>query len=625
MEKEYFINPLIKFAEELPAFQAEGKYEEVKGTPEEYGYGLVQRLVSEDDDTCDIEYFRWPQSDAVFEDCIKLDIDGYNNGTDDIMQVKMNYFNEPNDSDYTFVTFPTHLRGKDYLVEICYFAVGNDYLSFELLSKTRKFYLNNCGLSIMLPCVAKDTPKTKVQIEEDGMIFGSKQIEDWLPAIEIYTWERDGDFDHLLEYISNRFDLREAVKTDIKLASGESIPGMKLRYYTDKSEDSKSNIEWVLDLGERYASLRFEYDRDFECQEAYARAILASLKTDKEPIIFYQYFATTDLEDFKKKILKKFKETGHDRDIEFRVWVCDDDIPYRDGDIYTYDAFAIKFLVDNDYIRELPEIIDTSDVFPWVLDTTKVNGKTYGFPWMLCFDAVISRKKDYKPVYTDADLQDNIVIPVGTYAPIYFYTTSALSLEPMPTPKDVDVYDTKAFQYLKKIAKITGNVEKAVSMHYKDPETLEEFTSGRKKYIAQFPEIINVFPKDDYAVNHMGFINTEGDDTNLYYVDFISIGKNVKEEKLLDCLDLAEILCSEEFIYDLCAPEGKPNYMCPSHKALYPRLAKLDEIYNNFLDIVSDPNNSAIRFKTNFYEFQPDITERVFAAYDRFIEEEKSK
>ena len=34
-------------------------------------------------------------------------------------------------------------------------------------------------------------------------------------------------------------------------------------------------------------------------------------------------------------------------------------------------------------------------------------------------------------------------------------------------------------------------------------------------------------------------------------VDFASLGQNVREEKLLDCLDLLEIMADPQFIYEL--------------------------------------------------------------------------
>jgi len=334
------------------------------------------------------------------------------------------------------------------------------------------------------------------------------------------------------------------------------------------------------------------------------------MNSEKSPIIFYQYFATTDLEFFKERLIKRFRETGHDREIEFKVWVCDDDIPEQDGDIYCYDAFVLRFLTENGYIQQLPDIIDTSDVFPWVIDTSKVKNKTFGFPWMLCFDSLIYRKKDYKKKYTDDDLKNNIVIPLGTYYPLYFYMVSALLMEPLPFSKGEDITKRKAFSVIKRLAELTGDPGKAFQLHYQDEEALKQFSSGEKKYITHFPEIVSRFPKDEYGISHLKFTD-DPDEIPLYYVDFVSIGKNVREEKLLDCLDLLEIICSESFIFDLCAPGGKPSYMCPPLKSLYPKLAKLGPFYNELYEVVKNPDNCTLRYNGNYYEVLQAIIDQV--------------
>lgn len=340
----------------------------------------------------------------------------------------------------------------------------------------------------------------------------------------------------------------------------------------------------------------------------------------KDPIIFYQYFATTDLDYFKELLVKRFKETGHDREIEFRTWVCDDDIPMKDGDIYCYDAFVLKFLVDNGYIQQLPEIIDTSDVFPWILETTKANQKTYGFPWMLCFDSLISRKEDAKFHNDESVLQDNVVMALGTFAPLYFYSTSSLMMESLPLENGEDITKRKAFKQLMHLAELTGDVDAAFKYHYQDQEYLSQFIEGKKRFIAQFPEIISSFPEGDYVLSHLNFLTPQSDETKLYYVDFVSVGKNVREEKLLDCLDIMEIICSGEFIYDICVPNGKPSFMCPPLNSLYPKLSKLSSVYDNLYDIVKDPNNSAVRYKTNYYDIVAQLTEEIFKAVPLYWE-----
>jgi len=271
-------NPEIEFAKELPHFFAKGTYTEVKGEKEEYEYGLVKRLIAKEEDCCDIEYYRWPKTDAPFEECIQIDIDGYNIGSPDIMVAKINYFNKPGDCEYSFVAFPVYLRNTHYLAEICYFEVGDDFLSFEMLSKTKNVKIEGTELEIAIPKAADELPISEEEKNNDGLIYSSAIVEDWLPGISIYVWDKDGDMDVFKDYISKHFVLQEAKQEVIKLAGGKEVPGMKLRYYSDKSENSDSNIEWLLDLGDKYASIRCTYMHDFTYQEVVARGIIAGIQ-----------------------------------------------------------------------------------------------------------------------------------------------------------------------------------------------------------------------------------------------------------------------------------------------------------------------------------------------------------
>lgn len=272
------VNPEIEFAKEIPHFFSKGTYTEVEGTKEEYECGLVKRLIAKEEDCCDIEWYRWPQSDASLEECIKIDVDGYNVGAPNPMIAKINYFNKVGDSDYILVAFPVHLRGTDYLAEICYFAAGSDYVSFEMLSKTNTLKLTETDLEISIPKEAKALPIPEEDKIVHGFLYSFGMQDDWLPGIDIYVWDKDGGMDHFKDFIDQNFVLKEANKETITLANGKTVPGMKLRYYSDASANADSNIEWLLDLGDKYASVRCSFMHDFTYQEVVARGILASIK-----------------------------------------------------------------------------------------------------------------------------------------------------------------------------------------------------------------------------------------------------------------------------------------------------------------------------------------------------------
>ena len=116
--------------------------------------------------------------------------------------------------------------------------------------------------------------------------------------------------------------------------------------------------------------------------------------TDNTAVRIYYYYDFTDTAHFCRRLEQRFRETGHERPLEFINWNCYKQQPGMDGDIYIYDAIALTALVDKGYLSQLPEVIDTSDMFSWTIDKSKVKKKTYGVPLMVCANTLICRKKD---------------------------------------------------------------------------------------------------------------------------------------------------------------------------------------------------------------------------------------
>ena len=114
---------------------------------------------------------------------------------------------------------------------------------------------------------------------------------------------------------------------------------------------------------------------------------------DNTSIRIYYYYDFTDTDHFCSMLEQRFRETGHQRPLEFINWNCYKQQPGMDGDIYIYDAIALTALVDKGYLHRLPEVIDTSDMFSWTIEKSKVRQKTYGVPLMICANSLICRKK----------------------------------------------------------------------------------------------------------------------------------------------------------------------------------------------------------------------------------------
>ena len=141
---------------------------------------------------------------------------------------------------------------------------------------------------------------------------------------------------------------------------------------------------------------------------------------DNTSVRIYYYYDFTDTDHFCSKLEQHFRETGHERPLEFISWNCYRQQPGMDGDIYIYDAIALTALVDKGCLHQLPEVIDTSDMFSWTIDKSKVGKKTYGVPLMICANTLICRKKNDRNIKNIFDLHERTAIPLKSML-MYYY------------------------------------------------------------------------------------------------------------------------------------------------------------------------------------------------------------
>ena len=311
-----------------------------------------------------------------------------------------------------------------------------------------------------------------------------------------------------------------------------------------------------------------------------------------DPIIMYYYFDLTDTDFFCRELEKKFRGTGHTRQIIFKNWNCYNEEPGRDGDLFIYDAITMTSLVDKGYLHELPDIIDIDDMFPWIIDTSKVRKKTYGIPLMLCANTLICRREDDENIHNVMNLDEYVAIPLRTMS-MYYYLQSFCN------------YQDKSGRYLevmKHLIKLNGGSDKVDNSTLKEYGGVEDFNAGKCRYFMGFTENLRQLKPDDYVVRFANFSDNDTDDIPLFFADLVSIGNNVREEKLLDCLDLLEILADPQFAYDLCTSGGKLQYMLPAARSVYPRLAKIDPVYDSLYEALNREDNCIFRYGANFYE-----------------------
>jgi len=308
------------------------------------------------------------------------------------------------------------------------------------------------------------------------------------------------------------------------------------------------------------------------------------------PIIFY-YDELDGMEYLWPRLEDRFRQTGHTRPILFREYDCYKELPGTDGDLYTFDGIVLSALVDKGFLRSLPKAVSFERVFPWAMEKSKIRQRSYGVPFMLCANALICRQKDDPHVNNIMELNENVAIPLRSMLMFYFVQAVCenLSLK-------------KSFRVMEHLLDLIGGKDFLEKSGTDDYDGVNRFNRGECRYLLSFMEYLYDLEKDDYMVSFVNFSDKEESRSPHFLTDFVSVGKHVPKEKLKDCLDLIDILISEEFIFELCIPDGELQYLLPADRCVFQRLAEIDPIYRRLYDRVNSEKNSVLRYGKHFYE-----------------------
>ena len=307
------------------------------------------------------------------------------------------------------------------------------------------------------------------------------------------------------------------------------------------------------------------------------------------PIIFY-YDELEGLEYLWPRLEERFRQAGHARPILFREYDSYKELPGRDGDLYSYDAIVLSALVDKGFLRSLPKTVSCERVFPWVVENGKVRQRSYGVPFMLCSNSLICRQQDDLHVNI-MELHEDVAIPLRSMLMFYFVQAVCENVSPR-----------KSFLVMEHLLDLIGGRDFLEKSGMSDYDGINRFENGECRYLLSFTETLHELKKDDYAVSFINFSDRDESKRPRFLADFVSLGKNAPSEKLQDCLDLMDILISEEFIYELCTADGEFQYLLPADRCVFRRLAEIDTIYRSLYDQVESEKNGILRYGKRFYE-----------------------
>ena len=311
---------------------------------------------------------------------------------------------------------------------------------------------------------------------------------------------------------------------------------------------------------------------------------------DDSPLVIDYYYDFTDTDAFCRLLEERFRAAGHDRPIEFVNWNCYLEPPGRDADLLIYDAVAMTALADKGFMRPLPDLIDTSDMFAWTIDKGLVRRKRWGVPLMVCANALICRREDDRDIRNIMDLREPIAVPLRTML-MYYYLQAFCN------------YQDRSDRYLevmRHLMRLMGVEPESSTLEAYDG--VGRFNRRECRYFLGFTESLREFSPGDYVVRFANFSEHDEDQMPLFMVDYASLGSRVRGDRLLDCLDLLEIMADPGFVFDVCTAGGRLQYMLPACRSVYPKLARLDPLYDALYQMLLPEENGVFRYGPRFYE-----------------------
>ena len=308
------------------------------------------------------------------------------------------------------------------------------------------------------------------------------------------------------------------------------------------------------------------------------------------PVTFY-YFKLTGTESFCALLEKRFRESGHSRPLVFKEWNCYRELPGADADLIAYDGVVMSALVDKGFLKPVPEGLSAGDVFPWLAGRSMIRRKLYGLPIMMCVNALICRKKDDRNIRNIMELEENTAIPMRSMLMFYYLQTVCTNLN-----------IRKSMKVLEHLLDLIGGRDFLEKSRLSDYDGINRFSREECAYLLSFTESLRDLPKDDYSVSFANFSAEESDRRPLFMVDYVSLGKQVPEEKLRDCLDLMKIMVDEQFLYDVCTLDGQLQYLLTANRQVFLRLAESDQVYAQLFSLLESDQNGILRYGKRFYE-----------------------
>ncbi len=189
------------------------------------------------------------------------------------------------------------------------------------------------------------------------------------------------------------------------------------------------------------------------------------------------------------------------------------------------------------------------------------------------------------------ELDENTAIPMRSMLMFYFLQTILTNLNLR-----------KSMKVLEHLLDLIGGRDFLERSRLADYDGIDRFSRKECRYLLAFTENLRDLPEDDYVVSFANFSAEETDQRPHFMADYVSVAKNVPEEKQQDCLDLMKLMVDEQFLWDVCTLDGRLQYLLTANRQVFRRLSKSDPVYAHLFGLLESDKNSVLRYGKRFYE-----------------------
>jgi len=328
---------------------------------------------------------------------------------------------------------------------------------------------------------------------------------------------------------------------------------------------------------------------------------------------------------YQQKIAERWAAGGHTSKLEFTVWVCYDELPPADCDLFCYDAITYHALLDAGLLAPLENVPEDVS-FSWVTDLGENDGSVYGVPFLLCSDYLVYRRhnEEMSKAETIFDISSSLDTPLRDMA-FYYYVENMLT-----AGSEGDIVDTDPAQLEDRFMEPLYQMASAIGKAQFAQSTFADY-NGTKEYLNGDVDGLYVFSEtakdvaDAAAESDIRRISLMREPIReAWPVDLISVRSSAGKEKQVLLEQLITVMTDADLQYDYITADNPYTCGMPANKEAFRRLAEESEFYRFLYDDASKETNTPDLYGPEFYQDMKPVSNAIVKELEIYLETEEA-